>query len=134
MVCVDSSVWIAAFADGQSREAQHLSDLLDADLVILPRPVRVELLAGAPKKSQAVLRQRLAAVPPAIPTQLTWDRIEDWVAVAVDAGQRFGMADLLIAASAADHGAEIWSLDADFGRMEKLGFLARYQSLVTRAG
>lgn len=59
----------------------------------------------------------------AIPNRATWERIEQWVQTAVAAGQRFGVADLLIAACAADSGAKVWSDDTDFARMEKLGFI-----------
>ena len=126
MICADTSVWVAALRDANGAEATHLGELLEADVVILQAPVRVELLAGAPRRSHRQLQERLLAVPPAVPDLATWDRIDVWVASAVEAGQRFGFADLLIAATAADHAARIWSLDDDFARMEKLGFVERY--------
>lgn len=126
MICVDSSVWVAALDDAAGPEASHLAELIEVDEVVLPAPVRVELLAGASRKDLGPLREVLAAVPPAIPDGATWSRIESWVTKAVGAGQRFGLADLLIAATAAGQGARVWSLDADFGRMQKLGFVELY--------
>lgn len=126
MICVDTSVWIAAFGNATGAEAIHLGELLEADAVILPTPVRLEILTGAPRTSLQQLRSRLAAVPEGLPDRGTWDRIETWVTTAVQARQRFGLADLLIAATAADHDAKLWSLDHDFARMEKLGFVTRY--------
>ncbi len=126
MICVDTSVWIAAFRDATGIEARHLGDLLDADEVILPVPVRLELLAGSPRKTHRQLRDRLMAVSRAVPDEATWVRIDGWISTAVEAGHRFGLADLLIAATAVDHKAKLWSLDSDFARMERLGFVSCY--------
>ena len=43
------------------------------------------------------------------------------------AGQTNGSGDLLIGALAHETGSLLWSLDSDFGRMEHLGFLDRYE-------
>jgi predicted nucleic acid-binding protein len=62
------------------------------------------------------------------PGEATWTLIDDWVERAVNAGQRFGFAALLIGALAAERGASIWSLDADFLRMARLKLLTRHES------
>jgi predicted nucleic acid-binding protein len=65
----------------------------------------------------------LAALPVFFPHRGTWDRIDGWLDEAAQAGERFGFADLLIGAIAADHGAALWSKDRDFERMRRIGLV-----------
>ena len=46
--------------------------------------------------------------------------------LAADAGYRFSVPDLIIAALAHELTALTWSLDEDFVEMEKLGFVQLY--------
>jgi predicted nucleic acid-binding protein len=126
MVVVDTSVWVAVLRSRTAPEAPLLAQLIDADAVILPLPVRMELLSGTPTKDRTKLRSRLAALAVAYPTEETWTMIERWVDAAADKGQRFGIGDLLIAALAAERGALVWSLDRDFERMERLKLVQLY--------
>lgn len=126
MICADSSVWIEALRDAESRLARHLAELVDANAVVVPLPVRLELLAGAPRRALADLLDAFGGLAEPVPERATWERVESWIGQAVEAGQRFGLVDLLIGATAAEHGASVWSLDADFGRMQKLGFVELY--------
>jgi predicted nucleic acid-binding protein len=63
----------------------------------------------------------------AYPTDQTWRRAESWIDMAGDSRKRFGFADLLIGAIAAENDAPLWSLDADFERMARLKFLNLFE-------
>lgn len=95
-------------------------------MVAVPVPVRLEVLAGAPRREQAALAEGFSGLASLIPGHATWEAVEGWVGKAVSAGQRFGVMDLLIAAITREHGASLWSLDAEFTRMAKLGFVELY--------
>jgi predicted nucleic acid-binding protein len=126
MIVVDSSVWIAALRSETSREAQILRGLLDADEVLLPVPVKIELLSGTSTRHRARLRSALSALPLAYPTDDTWALMEEWTDRAVKGGAAFGVGDLLIAALAHESGALIWSLDDAFTRLERLRLAKLY--------
>lgn len=126
MIVVDTSVWVAAFRSKSGSEAAKLSAILDEDRVVLALPVRIEILLGASRKDLPRLRRILSALPVLEPAASTWQIIDKWIDRAVAAGQRFGMADLIIGALCAERGHQLWSLDSVFGRMEKLGLVKRY--------
>lgn len=126
MIVVDTSVWISALRSPGSPEAPILAGLLDSDDVLLPAPVRTELLSGVSVKDRPALKRALTALPILYPTDDTWKAIDEWTAKASASGVRLAVGDLLIAAMAHDAGALVWSLDADFERMERLGFIHTY--------
>ena len=126
MIVVDTSVWVAALRSQTSREARILKDLLDADEVGLPAPVRLEIFAGASTADRKHLRRALSALPVLYPTEETWPILDQWVDNAARAGQRFGFGDLLIAALAAETGSLVWSLDAAFESMDQFDLVGCY--------
>ena len=126
MIVVDTSVWVSALRDAANSHAKVLGQLLDADEVGLAVPVRIELLSGASRHDRPRLRRALSALPLLCPTDDTWAIIDRWADRAGEAGERFGLGDLLIGAIAADAGALLWSLDADFARMARLKMVERY--------
>lgn len=126
MICADTSVWIEALRDAKGPIARHLAELVGEDSVVVPAPVRLELLAGAGRRESAELQDGFGGMVSAVPGDVSWAKVESWVHKAVAEGERFGVVDLLIAAVAAEHGAKVWSLDADFERMQKLGFVELY--------
>jgi predicted nucleic acid-binding protein len=119
-------VWIAALRAAAGEEAKVLRGLLDADEVLLPVPVKVELLSGASTRDRARLRSALSALPLVYPTDETWALMDRWTDQAVRAGAAFGIGDLLIAAIAHDAGALIWSLDKAFKQLERLRLARLY--------
>jgi predicted nucleic acid-binding protein len=123
MVVVDSSVWIDFFHGSDEVLVAELGRLLDADEVGLAAPVRLELLTGASHKDEQVLRRLLSALPLLLPEAPLWPKLEGWIERARRAGERFGAMDLLIAGIADDHRATLWSRDADFARMARLGLV-----------
>jgi predicted nucleic acid-binding protein len=124
VIVVDTSVWIGARRDAAI--ARTLDSLLDADEVALPLPVRLELWAGTSRKDRPGFDAALSALAQLVPDDDTWRRMYHAIARAADAGQRFAFVDMLIGVLAADAGALVWSLDADFERMERLGLVTRY--------
>lgn len=120
MIVVDTSVWINALRDQKSSEARHLKDLLDNDEVAIAIPIRIELLSGANRSDQPRLIRTLSALPILFPSDATWRRIEGWLGTIMNAGDWFGVGDLLIAGIGAENRAAIWSLDGDFARMARL--------------
>ncbi len=117
MILVDTSVWIKSLKDEECSESRNLRLLLDEDEVALGAPIKVELLSGTSLKDLKRLRLMLSALPCWYPTTLTWKIIDGWIEPAIKKGERFGFADLLIAALASENNAMLWSLDVDFHRM-----------------
>jgi predicted nucleic acid-binding protein len=126
MIVVDTSVWVAALrSDGA--EAETLRLLLDDDEVLLPVPVKIELLSGTSKRHRTALRSALSALPLSYPTDDTWRLMDGWTDQASRAGAAFGVGDLLIAALAHEAGALVWSLDAAFERLGRLRLIDLYE-------
>jgi predicted nucleic acid-binding protein len=123
VIAIDTSVWVDFFR-GRQPLTDRMSDALDRDQVALPVPVRIEILSGARKAERPRLARLLSALPLLLPSEVTWRRIEAWVATGAAAGQRFGMADLLVAAIASENDCQVWSLDADFKRMARLRLIS----------
>ncbi len=131
MIVVDSSIWIDAQRRPAGKTAATLKGLLDADVVALALPVRLELLAGVSRRDRAALARGLSALPLLRPTNDTWDLVERWVAKAADKGLRLGLADWLVTALADEIGALVWSLDEDFTHLEKLEMARLYEPQVS---
>jgi predicted nucleic acid-binding protein len=123
LVSVDTSVWIEFFRGTDQSLVGELRRLLDADLVALPVPVRLELISGASRADEPRLRRLLSALPLLAPEPALWTKLDSWIERAKGRGERFGAMDLMIAGIADENGSTVWSLDSDFARMAHLGLL-----------
>ena len=129
MVFVDTSIWIEFFKGKDAGLVDRLNTLLDRNEVALAVPIWLELLCGAPQKSQKLFRETLSALPIFYTSEDTWHRAAEWVEEASKKGERFSAIDLLIASFAYEQDASVWSLDNDFKRMEKLNFISTFTFL-----
>jgi predicted nucleic acid-binding protein len=127
VIIVDTSVWVSALRDPDSAVTAALGSLVDSDAACLALPVRLELAAGLGRSNRAAVRRALTALPVVFPTEETWAIVERWIDTAADAGHRFAVVDLLIAALAHELTGLVWSLDSDFERMASLGFVRTYR-------
>ena len=126
MIVVDTSVWVAALRTA-GPEAETLRLLLDEDEVLLPVPVKIELLSGTSKRDRVAVRSALSALPLAYPTDETWRLMDGWTDRTARAGAAFGFGDLLIAAIAHEAEALVWSLDAAFERLQRMRLIDLYE-------
>ena len=126
MIVVDTSVWVDVMRRPTTERATTFRQLLDADEVALPLPVRIELMTGVTRAQRAALKRALSGLPLVHPTEETWRTLDAWVAPAADAGLHFSVTDLLIAALAREMTALVWSLDVAFANMATLGFVQLY--------
>ena len=126
MILVDTSIWIEFFRGKNRIFGDHLAVLLDADEVMLAAPVKIEILSGNSRSMFSTLKKLLSALPTYYPETEAWQSIDLWVQEAVMKGERFGFGDLLIGAIATQQQAKLWSLDSDFQRMEKFGWIDLY--------
>ncbi len=127
MIVVDTSVWVAALRQPGHEDAEVLRQLIDADLVALPVPVRTELLIGTGDRTRDRLARTLLALPLIYPNDETWATIDAWTKQAGEAGERFSLGDLLIGVLATTEQALVWSHDDAFRRMAKLKLITLYR-------
>ena len=127
MIVVDTSVWIDALRQPGREDADVLRQLIDADLVALPVPVRSELLIGTGGRTRDRLARTLLALPLIYPTDDTWATLDQWTKRAGEAGERFSLGDLLVGVLAATEQALVWSHDDAFRRMAAMELITLYR-------
>jgi len=126
VIVVDTSVWVEAGRARGVEVRETLQSLIDADEVALALPVRLELASGLGRKQRGPFLRALSGLPLLVPTEETWHLVESWIGPGVDRGHTFSVPDLLIAGLTHEIGGLVWSLDEDFARLEKLGYVHHY--------
>ncbi len=123
MIVVDTSIWIEYFRGSRSDIVEKIHMYLDEDQIVLPVLVKLEILAGCSKKNFAEVKRTFSALPLLYPEYSTWEKIEEWLPLAIGHGENFSIPDLIIAAIAQERQAFLWTQDGDYKRMEKLRFV-----------
>lgn len=127
LVVVDTSVWVAYFRRTDPAVERDLDELIDADLVAMVPPVRLELILGCRKAQRASLVKRIDMLHALPVTEQTWNRAEEVSMGLRDKGITLGVVDVLIAAAACEHQARLWTLDQDFDPLFKKGFVHAFR-------
>lgn len=127
LVVVDTSVWVAYFRRAEQVVERTLDELIDADLVAMAPPVRLELILGCRKSQRASLVRRIDALHPLAVTDRTWNTAERFSMQMRDTGITLGPVDVLIAAVTTEHHARLWTLDKDFVPLFEAEFVEAFR-------
>ena len=127
MILVDTSIWIEYFHLKNQKLNLDLRQRLEEDQLCISVVTRIELLAGISKKQQTKFLNALNVVTTYYPDLKDWKTIESWTEQAKKDGFHFQISDLMIASAAHNNTCEIYTLDSDFKRMEKYGWIRLFQ-------
>ncbi len=126
LVVVDTSVWITYFRQTDPVIERNLDELIDADLVAIVPPVRLELILGCKKPQRASLMNRIDALHQLPIADSTWNLAEDSAMGQRERGITLGIVDVLIAAATSEQQARLWTLDKDFAPLFKAQFVRAF--------
>lgn len=127
LVVVDTSVWIAYFRGQTPDVERNLDELIDADLVTLVPPVRLELILGCRKSQRVSLVRRIDALHSLGISESTWKSAEGFAMQLREKGITLGVVDALIAAAVSEQSACLWTLDKDFDPLFKAEFVSTFR-------
>lgn len=127
MILVDTSIWIEYFNFTNKKIYLDLRQRLEEDQLCISVVTRNELLSGISKKHYGKFSNALNVLTTYFPDLEDWKKIELWTEMAKNDGFHFQISDLIIASSAKKNDCEIYTLDGDFGRMEKYGWIQLFQ-------
>lgn len=121
MIVVDSSVWVAAFRQRRSAEAQESARLLQTGRVLMLGIVMGELLQGIRNQQElAQVEETIRELPYAEVTQKTWRDAGNLSHRLRQEGNGVPFADALIATLTMDGNHELFTLDRHFERIPRL--------------
>ena len=122
MILVDSSAWIHLLRpDGDPRVRARVERALQAGEACWCPVVRLELWKGASGDHDKRVLGDFERLLPELPINAqVWDAAYNLARRARAAGMTIPVTDLLIAACARHHGAELEHADTDFVSLEKL--------------
>ena len=122
MILVDSSAWIHLLRpDGDPAVRARVERALQAGEACWCPVVRLELWNGASGDHDKMVLGDFERLLPELPINAeVWDAAYNLARRARAAGVRIPVTDLLIAACARHHGAELEHADTDFVNLEKL--------------
>ena len=122
MILVDSSAWIHLLRpDGDPAVRARVERALQAGEACWCPVVRLELWNGASGDHDKMVLGDFERLLPELPINAeVWDAAYNLARRARAAGVRIPVRDLLIAACARHHGAELEHADTDFVNLEKL--------------
>jgi len=115
VVVADTTVWIEFFNDPESEEKQVIDLLIDEDDLALVGPVLAELLQGCRTAGEAnAILDHVSALPFLEMNVSAWRRAGELSSSLRRKGTTLPLMDVIIAALALEHDAEVFTIDPHF--------------------
>jgi predicted nucleic acid-binding protein len=123
-VMVETSLWVDHLRASTPRAVKdQVLPIVNERNICIVEPVLFELMANVPRRDRRRLENYFALVP-VLPAHGTlWDDATSLGQKCVDAGLTLPSMDLLIAAAAIHHNADVVTFDAHFADIAKLSSL-----------
>lgn len=111
-VLIDTSIWIDYFKSGDN--SAKVDDLLDENTLVINDVILAELIPVLVLRKQFQVVDLLKSIP-LLSLNIDWSEIIDWQTQCLASGVNgIGLADLIIAQNAKQHGCRIYALDKHF--------------------
>jgi predicted nucleic acid-binding protein len=121
VVVADTTVWIEFFNDPESEEKRVIDLLIDEDELALVGPVLAELLQGCRTAGEAsAILDHVSALPFLEMNFSAWRRAGEISSSLRRKGTTLPLMDVIIAALALEHNAEVFTIDPHFDKIPGL--------------